>query len=125
MKNQLTNKAPIISVTKDDCEWICQRGSGNGGQKKNKTSSAVICTHKISRAQGYAEDMREQFRNKQIAFRRMAETKEFQAWLRTETLKKMGVLDQIEASVDKAMSPKNLRIEIKENEKWVEVTNDE
>lgn len=114
---------PIVTVTKDDCEWICQRGSGNGGQKKNKTSSAVICTHKISRAQGYAEDMREQFRNKQIAFKRMAETKEFQAWLRTETLRKMGVLDQIEASVDKAMNPKNIRVEYSIEGKWKEEVN--
>lgn len=117
MMNSVT-KEPLISVTKDDCEWIYQRGSGNGGQKKNKTNSAVICTHKISRAQGYAEDMREQGRNRELAFKRMAETKEFQKWLRTETLKKMGVLDKVEETVEKAMNPKNIRVELFENGKW-------
>lgn len=112
---------PIVSVTRDDCEWICQRGSGNGGQKKNKTSSAVRCSHVPSGAQGYAEDMREQSRNKQIAFRRMVETKEFQAWLRTETLSKLGVLDQIEEKVEKAMHPSNLRVEGIANGRWEQI----
>jgi protein subunit release factor B len=113
-------KKPIVSVTKDDCEWIYQRGSGNGGQKKNKTNSAVICTHKISRAQGYAEDNREQSRNRELAFKRMVETKKFQSWLKTETLKKLGVLGEIENNVDKQMCSKNIKVETQQNGKWVE-----
>lgn len=114
------SKEPIVSVTRDDCEWIYQRGRGNGGQKKNKTNSAVICSHRPSSSQGYAEDHREQGRNRELAFKRMVETKSFQAWIRTETLRKLGTLNEIEEKVDKAMNPKNLLIEIQQNGKWTE-----
>ena len=119
------NNKPLLSITKDDCEWIYQRGRGNGGQKKNKTNSAVICSHKPSKAQGYAEDMREQSLNRQLAFRRMVETKEFQTWLKTESLKKLGVLEEIESKVEKALKDSNIRTEIKKEGLWVEASVEE
>lgn len=114
----MSKSEPIVSVTRDDCEWIYQRGSGNGGQKKNKTNSAVICSHRPSAAQGYAEDHREQLRNRILAFKRMAETKEFQSWLKTETMRKLGTLDKIEDAVERMMNPLNIKVEFKKDGKW-------
>lgn len=87
-------KDTILSVTKDDCEWIYQRGRGNGGQKKNKTNSAVICSHRPSAAQGYAEDHREQGRNRELAFKRMAETSKPEPKIDSEkiNLKKIAII---------------------------------
>lgn len=48
-------KQLLFSVTAKDCEWSYTRGTGAGGQKKNKTSSAVHCSHKQSKAHGYAD----------------------------------------------------------------------
>ena len=31
-------RKPLFSVTAKDCNWDYYRGSGSGGQKKNKTS---------------------------------------------------------------------------------------
>jgi protein subunit release factor A len=80
----------IISVTAADCKWDVFRGSGDGGQKKQKTSSGVRCTHEPSGAVGKATDSREQSQNRKTAFERMAATAEFQIWLQLEIDQKFG-----------------------------------
>lgn len=75
------NKKLWFSITAKDCEFKTKRGSGNGRQKKQKTSSAVQCFHKESGAMGEAEDAREQSQNKKLAFKRMTDTPEFKSWL--------------------------------------------
>ena len=69
----------LFSVTAKDCEWSYTKGTGAGGQKRNKTSSAVHCTHRPSGAHGYSEASRSQHDNKREAFVKMAESKEFQS----------------------------------------------
>lgn len=44
-------RKPILSVTKKDCRWDYYVGSGKGGQKRNRTSNCVRCTHIDSGAQ--------------------------------------------------------------------------
>lgn len=75
------NKKLWFSITAKDCEFKAKRGSGNGGQKRNKTSNAIQCTHVASGATGEAEDSKSQKINKRNAFQRMTETKEFKGWL--------------------------------------------
>lgn len=74
-------KRKWFSITAKDCIFIAKRGSGKGGQKRNKTSNAIQCIHEPSGAMGEAEDGREQTDNKRLAFERMANSKEFQSWL--------------------------------------------
>jgi len=112
------NRKPWFSITADDCEWNYYRGSGSGGQHKNKTDSAVRCTHPPSGAVGTAEDERSQHLNKRLAFKRMATSDKFQAWLKTEIARKSGIEDEVEASVKRAMNPKNIITEVKENGVW-------
>lgn len=81
MKKNSNKKRKWFSVTKNDCIWTYYRGSGSGGQKRNKTENAARCFHKPSGAVGCAEDTRSKDKNKQLAFKRMAESKEFQSWL--------------------------------------------
>ena len=89
-----------------------------------KTSSAVRVSHKPSGAVGESRDGRSQEHNRQAAFRKMAETKEFQAWLKLEIARVSGRLKSVEQEVEKAMNPANIRIEIHEDDKWV-VTDEE
>lgn len=89
----MKKKTKMFSVTASDCRWIAKRGSGKGGQKRNKTSNAIQCFHDPSGAMGEAEDGREQSDNKRIAFERMANSKEFQSWLK---LKIAAGLDQVD-----------------------------
>lgn len=78
----MKNKQKLFSVTASDCQWDVFRGSGDGGQKRQKTSSGVRCTHTPSGAVGKATDSREQSQNRKMAFKRMSETPEFQSWLK-------------------------------------------
>ena len=117
----MKEKELLFSVTAKDCDWDYYRGSGKGGQKKNKTSSAVRCTHRASKAVGQAEDTRSQLQNKKLAFRRMAETERFKNWIKVEKSKILGIEARIESDAERAMHSSNLRIETQEDGKWVEV----
>jgi len=109
----------LFSVTKDDCDWSYTRGTGSGGQKKNKTSSAVHCRHRESGAKGYSESSRSQLENRRDAFVKMCETKEFKEWHRLETLRRTGMLDQIDRKVAEELT--KIKIEIRIDGKWTEV----
>lgn len=62
-----------------------------------------------------------QLRNKQAAFRRMCETKEFKAWHKLETARRIDpAVRDIEHAVDEAMVPENLRVEGRdESGRWM------
>ena len=118
-------KELLFSVTARDCRWDYYRGSGAGGQHRNKTESAVRCTHIASGAVGQAEDHREQPRNKKLAFERMAKSKKFQDWAYTEAARVTGKLAEIEERVDREMRTA-IRVERKDEKgRWVEWTNEE
>lgn len=114
-------KELLFSVGPNDLRFDYYRGSGKGGQKRNKTSNAVRCTHLESGAVGQAEDTRSQHQNKILAFKRMAETKKFKFWHRFEVARKMGKIHDAEEAVRVAMRSPNIRLEIKKDGKWVEI----
>ena len=111
-------KELLFSVTAKDCEWNYTKGTGAGGQKRNKTSSAVHCLHHPSGARGYSEASRSQHDNKQDAFLKMTQTKEFKDWLHMEGLRMSGRMAQIESEVERQMQPSRLKVEIKEDGVW-------
>lgn len=74
-------KELLFRLTEEDFRFQVKRGSGSGGQKKNKTSSAVQCFHDPSGAMGESEDAREQSQNKKKAFERCTNDRRFKAWL--------------------------------------------
>lgn len=96
-------KKLLFSVTAADCDWSYTRGTGAGGQKKNKTSSAVHCTHKVSGAHGYSEETRSQAKNRELAFTKMTQTERFQAWRRAESMRRSGEMAVIDANVEREM----------------------
>jgi len=117
------SKELLFSITANDCEWSYTRGTGKGGQKKNKTSSAVHCMHRPSGAHGYSEASRSQRDNKEDAFRKMAETKEFKDWMRLEIARRTGQLLEIEDAVNREM--KRVTVEVKDEEgRWTKVDRD-
>jgi protein subunit release factor B len=75
------NRQLLFRLTEKDFTFQAKRGSGNGGQKKNKTSSAIQCFHEPSGAMGESEDSRKQPQNRKIAFQRCVESLAFKAWL--------------------------------------------
>lgn len=109
----------LFSVIASDCEWNFIRGSGAGGQKRNKTSSAVRCTHKKSKAVGYSEEERSQRQNREKAFERMANTKIFRDWVHIEVSRITGAEREVERKIDMEML--KIKVEVKQSGKWVEI----
>ena len=111
----------VVSVTAADCRFDYYRGSGAGGQHRNKTDSACRCTHEPSGAVGTAQDTRSQHENRRLAFGRMARSERFQKWLKLEVARRTGAELAVKESVERAMQPKNLRVEGKtERGTWSE-----
>jgi len=53
------------------CRIARRLGTGPGGQKRNKTASAVLATHESSGCDGAADDTRSQHQNLHLALRRL------------------------------------------------------
>lgn len=83
------------------------------------------CVHRASGAVGESDLTRHQSENKKIAFRKMAESKEFKLWHKLETARFLGDKLTVEEKVDIAMSDVNLRIEGKNNGRWVPIEESE
>jgi peptide chain release factor 1 len=56
-----------VFIDPRDCEWQFARGSGAGGQHRNKTDSACRLTHKPTGIVVWCESERSQHQNKQTA----------------------------------------------------------
>lgn len=106
----------LFSVTLADCEVQTFRAGGPGGQNQNKRDTGVRIIHHPSGARGEAREERSQLQNKKLAFRRMAESSAFKAWVRMRT----GKDDAIKAEVERMMWPHNIRTEVRKNGEWVE-----
>lgn len=102
---------PLFSLTKNDfvIQTFCT--GGNGGQHRNAKQNGVRIIHPDSGARAEHRDGRDQNKNKEEAFKKLANTKEFKAWHQVETMKRLGLIREIENKVDQMMSEKNLKIE--------------
>lgn len=114
-------KELLFTVTAADCDWQYLRGTGPGGQKRNKTESKVRCVHRASGATGESDLTRYQSQNKQIAFRKMAESREFRLWHKLETARRLGDKLTIDERVDRAMVDANIKAEGRVDGRWVPI----
>jgi len=72
MREILPSEWPT-GVTKKDLRIETKRGSGNGGQNRNKRETFVVITHIPTGIVGQSQDQRTQGQNMKTAFRRLAE----------------------------------------------------
>ncbi len=98
----------VLTVTIRDCTVQTFRCGGPGGQNQNKRDTGVRVIHPPSGARGESREHRTQPLNKRAAFVRMAESKEFRAWVR---LRHAQIAGDVERAVNDAMQPANLLIE--------------
>lgn len=115
------DKQPLFSVTKKDFRIDYYRGTGKGGQKRNKTENCCRITHIESGAVGKSEEGRSRLHNQHTAFKRCIETEIFQKWYKLGVARRLGRLADIEQEVERSMRPENLRVEIQDGEgRWTE-----
>ncbi len=108
-----------FSVTLQDCDVQTFRSGGKGGQKQNKTDSGVRIIHRASGARGESREERSQLQNKKAAFRRMAETPTFRAWVRRQAGE--DTLAKIAAERDMwERFGRNVKTEFFDGSNWVE-----
>lgn len=114
----MSERKLLLSVTLKDCEVQHFRSGGKGGQNQNKRDTGTRVIHHPSGARGEARDERSQLQNTKAAFKRMAYSDAFRAWVRMQG----GREAAIEAAVDRAMMPRNIRTEVKVDGRWTEET---
>lgn len=117
----MSKREVLFSVTAADCNWEYMRGTGPGGQKRNKTESKVRCVHRASGAVGESDETRSQHDNRRLAFRKMAETKEFKLWHRLEVGRRTGDKIDLDQQVENMMRERNLKVEGRVDGKWVPI----
>lgn len=111
----MKNKQLLFSVTKKDLRIDYYKGTGKGGQKRNKTENCCRITHLQSGAVGKSEEGRSKKHNKDLALKRMVATEEFQKWYKVKVAEKLGVTAKIEEEVNRLMSKENLLVEGKDD----------
>lgn len=104
-------KVLLFSLTAKDFVFQTFCTGGHGGQHLNAKQNGVRCIHPPSGAVGEHRKGRDQYRNKQEAFRKCCESAEFKRWHKAEVARRLGTLKDIDAAVDEAMRPENLKIE--------------
>jgi hypothetical protein len=114
-------KQLLFSLTKKDFIVEPFRGSGNGGQNRNKVMSCCRIKHPASGAVAEGKEQRNFPQNKKAAFKRLIEKPEFQKWFKIQCAKALGQYCDIEYSVEQAMDIKNIKVEVRRDGKWVEV----
>lgn len=110
-----------LSLTKDDFDWEYFTAGGHGGQKQNKTASAVRCTHRPSGAVGISRDERSQLQNKKLALARCVNTQKFEFWGKMELARveeaHTGQMT-VEQRVAQEMQPHLIRTEVLTPSGW-------
>lgn len=117
------NRELLFSVAAKDCIMDTFCSGGPGGQNQNKRKTGVRFRHPPSGAVGESREQRSQEQNKRTAWRRMAESKQFQTWAKIQAARMCDRLSgrkPIEAVVEELMDEKNLRVDVKDsNGKWI------
>jgi protein subunit release factor B len=106
----------LFSVTLKDCVVQTFSAGGPGGQNQNRRSTGVRIIHPPSGARGESREERSQLQNKKLAFRRMAESDAFKAWVRLAA----GENARTVAAVERETWPDRVKTEVRENGTWVE-----
>lgn len=101
-----------FSISIKDLREEFYRGSGNGGQKKQKTSSGVRLTHEASGVMVEDESTRSQAQNRVAALKKLAAHPKFRAWCQMEVAAREEGHRSLLTKIDESLKPEYLKIEV-------------
>lgn len=111
----------LARITRADFEITHTRGSGPGGQHRNKSYTGRRIHHPPSGATVEATDSRSAAENERNAFLRLIGTPQFQRWFRLIVAEAMG-RPPLEQVVDEAMAEENIRTQVLDDHgRWVDI----
>jgi len=116
----MADRKLLFSLSKSQGDFVVTpyRGSGKGGQKRNKTFSGCRVTHSATGLFVECEEERSFETNKRRAFERLVNKPEFKTWLMVETAKFQGRFKDLDAKVAREMC--NIRVDVKDEKgRWV------
>lgn len=119
--NKITREL-AFSITPNDCELQTFRSGGSGGQNQNKRDTGVRWIHHPSGARGESREERSQLQNKKLAWERMAKHPLFTYWISVQLKNKKSQEELLKEIEEELADSKNLKIEIKKDKKWTEVS---
>lgn len=122
-KKENKNSKLLFSLDAKEFKWDYFSTGGPGGQNQNRKLNGVRCTHEPSKAVGTARELKSQAQNKEAAFTRCCESKEFQLWCKLEASRRLGNRSVDEIVDDMMEMPSDFKIEVKDSEgKWIEIS---
>ena len=101
----------VYRVPPKDLRIETFKGSGPGGQNRNKRETAVRIIHVPSSSIGQSQDERSQAQNKKKALNRLVETSSFKAWARTTAAMIAQGYSNIDQKIDRLLKEENLKVE--------------
>lgn len=113
-----SNRKPLFSQTKKDFVVTPCRGSGPGGQHRNKSYTGCQIKHPASGAYAEATDNRSFDINKRNAFNKLVNSIKFKIWWNAKVLE-IEHGEEIEREVARQME--QVRVDYKVDGKWIEV----
>jgi protein subunit release factor B len=102
----------LFTITPADLREERYRGSGAGGQNRNKRDTGIRFTHEPSGAVGESEAQRSQVQNRREALRKLSVHPKFTAWARAQAAAIVEGHRSLDEKVDKMMEPSHLRVEV-------------
>jgi len=111
-------KEKLLSITKKDLNIDYFSGTGAGGQHRNKHQNCVRIRHPASGAIATGQSNKSRSANLREALHGLSQHPKFKVWL-AGAIHQVKTGKTIEDLVEEAMVDKNLKVEYKQDGKWI------
>ena len=110
----------LFSINKKDLKIDYFSGKGAGGQHRNRHKNCVRLYHKDSKTRVTGQSNKERRSNVKEALSNLVKHPNFKFWLNIRVYESDKQKKTVDELVDEMMNSFNIKVETKENGRWVE-----